>query len=391
MALLWDTELLIDNLKTKLIISSLSIIGILISSVLFSGIAGAEQQVSQTLDYTEGGHLDTDFNTFFLSEWWYLNAKATLRSTHNDVVNIGFFLVFGHAETPMFMVDGVQLSQMSAFHGLYLSGRNTEFEYADTFLPQALIGNLIALHTPYVSYIYPEGVRMLQGSAAQGYSVNYIADNLEINAVFLPMVDKTIDESESPLDFIVFERAYGVLQGTVVLHGETYDIVSAEGYFDHMIPISRGLGTWPMEIHGWNWLEVTTEDYQAVLYGIRSLEDRYHYYSYKHLTILDKHTGKVVAEYSGDDITIRESGWKREADFNMWHPSRIVVSTTDGTVVSVNAQQTIIFDTPYDIPAGFVDFMSYQSRSGTIRYQHDIQHGSSFSEYLVSDLSVLAP
>ena len=35
---------------------------------------------------------------------------------------------------------------------------------------------------------------------------------------------------------------------------------------DHMIPV--GDDPWPIYMHGWNWFEVTTENYQAVAYAV---------------------------------------------------------------------------------------------------------------------------
>jgi len=90
---------------------------------------------------------------------------------------------------------------------------------------------------------------------------------------------------------------------------------------DHMIPITNSGGTWPMDMHGWSWTEVTTKKYQAIVYAVGSLEDGYDNYSYKHLTLLNKRNGKVIAEYSGDEITISETGWIDETEFYRKRPS----------------------------------------------------------------------
>ena len=51
---------------------------------------------------------------------------------------------------------------------------------------------------------------------------------------------------------------------------------------------------------------MTTKNYQAVAYAVRGPDDGYDDYSYKHLTLLNKHNGKVLAEYSAGEITITE-------------------------------------------------------------------------------------
>jgi hypothetical protein len=50
-----------------------------------ANVAGAEPNSKNSknaavLDYTEGGHNDTDFNANFMSEWWYQNGDMNLLS-----------------------------------------------------------------------------------------------------------------------------------------------------------------------------------------------------------------------------------------------------------------------------------------------------------------------
>ncbi len=379
-------RLIYRKCKNSLIV--LGLISFFILSI-FSGTAGAGSSDTRTLDYTEGGHLETDFDTYFMSEWWYLNGKASLIAEDDETEDIGFFVVLGHTESPSISIDGIQLSHLASFHGLYLDDGITEFEYEETFIPRSIVGNFIAIHTPYVSYVYPSGFRVLSGSANSGYYLNYVSEKLTLNIFFQPSTYKTIDHAYSPLNFTAYERAYGEISGSAILRGEEYQIASAEGYMDHMISVSRGMGTWPMEIHGWNWFEVTTEKYQAVLYAIRGLEDGYDGYSYKHLTILNRNNGKVIAEYSGDEVIISENDWILEATFNRIRPSEVTVSTNDGTIVYVEAELVNNFDTPFVEPTGFVDFMAYQPDGAVIRYKGKTETGSSFYEYLVSDFALL--
>ena len=54
-------------------------------------------------------------------------------------------------------------------------------------------------------------------------------------------------------------------------------------------------------------------------------------YTYKHLTFIDKHTGKVIAEYSGDEVDIVEKDWKDVVvnGHSVKRPSRLKISTPD--------------------------------------------------------------
>jgi hypothetical protein len=159
---------------------------------------------------------------------------------------------------------------------------------------------------------------------------------------------------------------------------------------DHMIPVSNSGGTWPMDMHGWTWFEVTTKKYQAVAYAVRSLDDGYDAYTYKHLTLLNKHNGKVLAEYSGDDIEIIETDWIVEAAYNRTRPSVVTFSTSD-LDVTLNPETVIYFDRSDLDHIGFVDFMAFQPDGVTIQYKGNTEEGSAFYEYLVSDLGVIYP
>ena len=345
---------------------------------------------TQAADFTEGGHLETDFNVNFMAEWWYLNGKATLVSSEGEERDIGFFVTLAHQESPIIVnPNGTQLSHLLTFYGLYFDNGTTTFNSTETYIPQIAVGNYIALHTSYVDYVYPDGVKRFNGSALQGYNLNYTSGDMEMDLVFRPKVEKTIDQADHPLNFTTYEYSYGTINGSILLDGKRYNVSDAEGYMDHMIPI--GSRPWPMEMHGWSWFEVTTKNYQAVAYAVRGLDDGYDDYSYKHLSLLDKHNGTVLAEYSADEITITESDWLNESEFNRKRPSRVVFSTRDRNV-TVSAE--IVIDFTRSDPtnaAGFVDFMAFQPDNAAIQYNGNIEAGSAFYEYLVSDMGVITP
>jgi hypothetical protein len=201
---------------------------------------------------------------------------------------------------------------------------------------------------------------------------------------FQPDVNRTIDQAASPLNFTTYEHSHGKLNGSIILNGKKYKVKRAEGYMDHMIPV--GNFPWPMYMHGWNWFEVTTKDYQAVAYAVRSLDDGYSNYSFKHLALLDKKSGKVISEYYGDEITITETRWINETIFSRKRPSKINFSTSD-LRVTVNAESILYFNAS-NPPSGFVDFMAYQPEDATIKYQGRTEEGNAFFEYLVSDMGI---
>ena len=343
--------------------------------------SGIEAEIA---DFTEGGHLETDFDAFFMAEWWYLNGNATLVSSDGEKKDVGFFVVLQHQESPMFR--GV--SRMISFYGVYFDDNTTAFDRVRTFIPREDVSQYIALHTPYVYYRYPDGLKEMHGSALTGYDLKYVSADTNMDLFFQTNVDKTIDRADHPLNFTTYERSYGTLHGSIQLDGKRYNVTHAEGYLDHMIPI--GFYQWIMDFRGWSWIEVTTGNYQAVAYAIRGMDDGYDDYSYKHLTLLNKHTGKVLAEYSSDEITITETDWINESEFNRKRPVKVVFSTPDLNV-TVNAENVIDFDMIHLANMGFVNFMAFQPDDAVIQYNGSIEAGSAFYEYFVSDMGVITP
>jgi hypothetical protein len=205
-------------------------------------------------DTTEGGGLDTHFNANWLAEWWYLNGKVKLLSIDGKQRDLGFFVVVGHQESAKLLALPDKLSQLFHFYGLYPEdGTLPSFSYTETYIPRSYVGNFIALRTPYVDFKYPsdkDKVRMY-GSGAYGYWLNYVpyGSGVAMNLVFYPNVIKTIDQTDYPLSFNTYERAYGRLYGSISLEGKTYWITSGEGYFDHMMPRSIN-EIWTHEFHG---------------------------------------------------------------------------------------------------------------------------------------------
>jgi len=327
-----------------------------------------------------------------MAEWWYLNGEARLVASDGEKRDLGFFVVLAHQESPMIVSpgpDGTQLSHLLTFYGLYFGDGTTTFNYTETYVPKIYVSNYIALHTPYVDYVYPDGLKRFYGSALPGYRLNYTSGDRVMDLFFQTNIDKTIDQAEQPLNFTTYEHSYGTLHGSILLDGKRYTVTHGEGYLDHMIPI--GGTPWPMYMHGWSWVEMTTKKYQVVAYAVRGLGDGYEDYSYKHLTLLNKHNGKVLAEYSDDNITIAESDWKDEDEFGRKRPSMVVFSTPDLNV-TVNAETVAYFN--YQPPlayAGFVNFMAFQPDDAVIQYNGDVEEGSAFYEYLVTDLGVCYP
>lgn len=333
-------------------------------------------------DFTEGGHLETDFGANLIAEWWYLNGKVKLVAIDGEVKDAGFCVVMAHQESPIFFASH---SHLLTFSALYPDGETPTFFYTETYVPQTTISHFVSLHTPYVYYVYPGGAQRYYGSALTGYSLNYKSDDMDADLVFLPGTVKTIDQAEQPLNFVTYEHSYGTLSGSIVLNNTTYTVKRGKGYMDHMITISPQ--PWPRDMHGWSWSEVTTRNYQAVAYAVRSLNDSYGNYSYKHLTLLNRHNGKVIAEYSGDQITVIETDWIDEAEFSRKRPATVTY-VTSGWNVTVNAESVAYFNQTLSGDAGFVDFMAFDPDSATItrKNRNAVQKGSAFNEYLVSDL-----
>ncbi|WP_406661736.1 hypothetical protein V7O66_04245 [Methanolobus sp. ZRKC3] len=175
-----------------------------------------------------------------------------------------------------------------------------------------------------------------------------------------------------------------------MLDGKRYTVVQGEGYMDHMLSMTTTDITWPMEMHGWSWSEVTTDNYQTVFYAVRDIAgDGYDEYSYKHLILMERCTGNVISEYFDDEIDIDENNWISENQYNRMRPASAKLSTSDLTV-TMNADNTAVFNyiTPIE-NGGFVDFMSFQKEGASIQYNDTIEEGSAFWEYLVSDMGAL--
>ncbi|NOQ34068.1 MAG: hypothetical protein GQ567_07765 [Methanosarcinales archaeon] len=376
-----------------------NIMSILLVVMCVTGLSVA----TPTADFTEGGHLETDFGVDLMAEWWYLNGDARLVAPDGEKQDIGFFVVMAHQESSMFVSPyppHPQLSQLFAFYGIYFDNGTTIFNYTETHVPQAVVGNHIALWTPYVDYTYPgDDLKRFKGSALKGYNLDYTSDDIVMDLFFKTNNDKTIDQADQPLNFTTYEHSYGTLHGSITLDGKRYTVTQAEGYMDHMIPIGGcppdcllPICTWPMSMHGWTWFEVTTKKYQAVAYAVRSLDDGYEDYTYKHLTLLNKHNGKVLAEYSGEDITIIEPDWIYESEYNRKRPSVVTFLTSDSDLnITINAENLIYFNQSRPGNIGFVDFMAFQPDGATIQYKSNIEEGSAFYEYLVSDWGVIYP
>ena len=164
--------------KQSLVLALLIFASILFSSQISSAIQ---------LDYTEGGHLDTDFvDAKSMAEWWYLNGKLKLISPSYEIKTIGFFVVMAHQESPMLVVNGTQVSNMVTFYGLYPENEEPTIHYDSTFIPRNLLKGFVGIHKPYVRYRYPKGQKKtLKGNAQLGYYLNYTADNIEMNLYFM--------------------------------------------------------------------------------------------------------------------------------------------------------------------------------------------------------------
>ncbi len=361
-----------------------------------AGISGAEasgefSENEAFSDWEEGGHYDTDYGANFMSEWWYQNGDMRLVSEDGEKRKLAFFIVVTHQESPTLFVDpssGTKLSNMATFYGLYPYGEPVAHNFTQIFIPRLDIENYIGFHLPYLDYTFPEGSRKIYGSSSEGYCLDYIYDNLHLDLVFKPRVGDTVDSAVEPVNFTTYERAYGKLEGTVVLDGKEYTVTQADGYFDHMIPYTTTLPVWEMEMHGWSWSELTTDNYQTILYAVRGPEDGYDTYTYRHLTLIDKNTGKVIAEYSGDEVSINETGWVylEVKDVLVKRPGALEV-TAPGLRINVEAQSVVQFDAasyPED-RVGFIDFMAFQPCTASIDYEGDIEHGSAFYEYMITD------
>lgn len=379
----------------------LKIVTLLLLILCTASMAGAESSSKNSnnvavLDYTEGGHDDTDFNANFMSEWWYQNGDLRLVAKDGEQKKIAFFVVMAHQESPEFVDpdSGTQLSYLSTFYGFYPYGEAATHNFTRTLVPRSGIENYIEFHVPYLNFAYPDGLKRFYGSGSKGYMLNYSFDDMQLNLFFKPHVKKTVDSAVEPVNFTTYEYAYGKLRGSVVLDGKKYRVMQNDGYFDHMIPYTPDQATWQMETHGWSWSEVTAGKYQTIFYGVRSIDDGYDGYTYKHLTLINKHTGKVIAEYSGDEISVDEEEWVNTVvkDRTVKRPSKLEISTSNLNI-SMNAQSVVQLDDtslPGGQPVGFVDFMAFQPDNATIKYRKNLERGSAFYEYMVTDPGISA-
>jgi hypothetical protein len=373
-------------------------IGILYILIVLSGTASSMVASDEATlmhgteeDYTEGGYIDTDFATNMMAEWWYLNGNTTLVADDGEERSLGFFVVLAHQESPIMVTsEGTQLSYMLTFYGLYSDNGTALFNKADSYIPRALLGNYVGIHTPYVDYTSPDGMKSYNGSQSQGYELNYAHEGVEMDLLFQTNANKTVDQAEEPLRFTTYEYACGNLSGSIVIDGKKYTVVQGEGYMDHMISMTSTEVTWPMEMHGWSWSEVSTDNYQTIFYGVRDIVgDGYDEYSYKHLILMEKCSGKVISEYFGDDVDVIEKDWISENEYNRRRPLSTTLSTSD-LKVNMNADNVAVFN--YTTPienGGFVDFMSFQQEGASISYNGKVEEGNAFWEYLVSDVDSL--
>jgi len=86
-----------------------NIMSILLVVMCFTGLSAAAPTTfgpigtpAKIADFTEGGHLETDFDVNFMAEWWYLNGDARLVASDGEKQDIGFFVVMSHQESPLF-------------------------------------------------------------------------------------------------------------------------------------------------------------------------------------------------------------------------------------------------------------------------------------------------
>lgn len=336
-------------------------------------------------DLTEGGHLETDTGAHFLAEWWYLNGHLQLEAQDGEKRSVGWFAVMGHQESPLIDLGSGQLSHILKFSALYDEDGTNHFVYNDTYIPRAEIYNTIGIHKPYLMIHFPQSSSVFFGAAATGYTVNDQLNDIDFTMFFKPDVEKTLDQSEAPLNFTTYEYANGNIGGTITLDGKQYFVKKGNAYFDHMIPTTFEDVPWPVKMNGWSWAEVTTKRYQAVIYAIRSLADGFDAYSYKHLTIIDRDTGEVKDEFDGNEVQIIEGDDYYEPAFGVSRPQRVTYKAGDYEV-SVYADAVVDFDrtSPLDL-SGFVDFMAYQRHGASIKRNYRTYRGNAFYEYLVSD------
>lgn len=336
-------------------------------------------------DLTEGGHLETDSGAFSLAEWWYLNGQLELEAEDGEKRSVGWFSTMGHQESPSITDGNRQLSHLFKFAALYAEDGTHRFVYDDVYIPRSTIDNAIGIHKTYLLFHYPDTSSAFFGSAATGYTVNDQLDNIEFTMFFKPRVKKTQEQVTVPLQFTTYEYAGGKIWGTLTIDGKQFWVKRGNAYFDHMIPAADA--PWPMKINGWSWAEVTTPQYVAVIYAVRSLDDGFDAYTYKHLTVLDRKTGAVAAEFYNEEVEIIEGDWKEETAHGVSRP-RSVAYKAGEFKVSVSADNTATLDRSLPGLLGFVNFMAFQKKGATIERGDRTFRGSAFYEYLVSDMGI---
>ncbi|WP_048831382.1 hypothetical protein [Methanomethylovorans hollandica] len=284
------------------------------------------------LSNSEGGHTEDMFNKTILGEWWYLNGNVKMVSENGTEEDLAFYTTLAHQEdNRSFYQDGIKISATMAFDGFYYENGSISHHYDEAFIPRSMLEDFIAIDTSYVDYEFPTEYSSgdiqatYSGSAENGYKLIYDNGEIKMNLTFIPKVPVTIDDAQTPLRFISLEQAYGKLTGTITINSTTYTIICSDAYIDHMMPMTDGYG-WSMDSHGWEWIEVTTKNYQGIFYGVRSLEDGYDSYYYKHIILLDKRTGRILADYAGDNVTVTERNWISEDDLGLIRPEKVIIT-----------------------------------------------------------------
>lgn len=329
--------------------------------------------------------METDYGAFYLAEWWYLNGQLQLEAEDGEKRSVGWFSTMGHQESPSITDGSRQLSHLFKFAALYDEDGNNRFAYNDAYVPRSAIGNSIGIHKAYLLFHFPDTSSAFFGSAATGYTVNDHLDNIEFSMFFKPRVTKTLERAKAPLDFTTYEYANGKIGGMITIDGKRFWVKRGNAYFDHMVPAAYV--PWPMRMNGWSWAEVTTRQHIAVIYAIRSLDDGFDAYTYKHLTLLDRKTGKVAAEFYNEEVEIIEDDWRKESAHGVSRPRSVAYKAGEFNVL-LFADNTVTLDRSLPGLLGFVNFMAFQEKGATIKRGDRSYSGSAFHEYLVSDMGI---
>jgi hypothetical protein len=330
--------------------------------------------------------MDTDFGVLSLAEWWYFNGDLRLTSLQGAHRSLSFYLAGSHQESPLLQAGGLPASYLNHFRGLYFKDAAPRFDFQFTFVPRDTIGTYVALGTPYLGFTYPDQTVTLSGSAREGYQMRYETADAKLNLHFVPAAEKALVQAPGPLRFDTTVYGQGLVFGTVELDGENF-LALGSGYFDHMVPLGADR-PWGQTFHGWSWSDVTTPRYKAVIYAIRGLSSGYGSYDFKQMTLIDRLSGRVVARYSGDQVTVTETDWTEEPSYRRRRPLTTVYSAGDVTV-TVHAEEMLPFNTADPVRRnGFVDFMSHERNRSRIERGPLAESGSSFFEYLVTEAGV---